>query len=133
MNQLLQGGGRVEKNSLFLVSERLAEVNEILSRWAMTVLDPDLRQQALAAGLTRLDELEHVFHAKALRGNIPAAHLCLKISQRRAIMLGLRAPDRAVIEIVEKLAPRETSTDRIEAALNALLTDQPKKDDSTTH
>jgi hypothetical protein len=36
-------------------------------------------------------------------------------------LLGLHAPQTAVLQIVQEAAPKETSTDRIEAALHALL------------
>jgi hypothetical protein len=46
------------------------------------------------------------------------------IIERRCVILGLHTPQTAVVEIVKAQAPREMSTDRIEAALNALLADQ---------
>lgn len=39
-------------------------------------------------------------------------------------MLGHHTPQTATLEIVAAQAPKETSTDRIERALNALLADQ---------
>jgi hypothetical protein len=44
----------------------------------------------------------------------------------------LHAPQSAVLQIVQDTAPKETSTDKIERALNALLEDQ-KKNEPTTH
>jgi hypothetical protein len=40
------------------------------------------------------------------------------------LVLGLHTPQTATLQIVGEVRPKETSTDRIEAALNALLTDQ---------
>lgn len=57
----------------------LAEINEIVSRWARTVLHPELREQQLAASLTRLDALERVFYRKAPRGDHRALAGCLQI------------------------------------------------------
>jgi hypothetical protein len=48
-------------------------------------------------------------------------------------MLGLHAPQTAVLKIVDEATPKETTTDRIERALNALIEDQRKKTDPTTH
>lgn len=48
-------------------------------------------------------------------------------------MLGLRVPQTAVLKIVDEATPRETGTDRIERALNALLTDGRKKDEEPGH
>ena len=43
-------------------------------------------------------------------------------------MLGLHAPQTVVLKIVEDAGPNETTTDKIERALDALLEDQKKKD-----
>jgi hypothetical protein len=58
--------------------------------------------------------------------------LVTKIIERRCVMLGLHTPQTAMLEIVGVAAPRESGTDKIERALNALLEDQRKKD-PTTH
>jgi hypothetical protein len=50
--------------------------------------------------------------------------LVKKIIERRCVMLGLHPPQTSVLQIVEEVAWKETSTDRIEAALEALLEDQ---------
>jgi hypothetical protein len=47
-------------------------------------------------------------------------------------MLGLSTPQTAVLQIVDEARSQETSTDRIERVLNALIEDQ-KKNDPTTH
>jgi hypothetical protein len=47
-------------------------------------------------------------------------------------MLGLHVPQTVVLKIVEDSAPKETSTDRIERVLNALLL-EGRKNDPTTH
>lgn len=48
-------------------------------------------------------------------------------------MLGLYAPQTAVLEIIHNAAPKETSTDRIERVLNELIGRDRGKDDPTTH
>jgi hypothetical protein len=54
-----------------------------------------------------------------------SAQLVSKLIERRCIILGLHEPQTAVMQLVAEVAPKKvTSTDRIEAALNALLTDQ---------
>jgi hypothetical protein len=57
--------------------------------------------------------------------------LVAKLIERRCVMLSLHAPQTATLQIIEANAPKETSTDRIERALNALIEDQKK--DPTTH
>jgi hypothetical protein len=46
-------------------------------------------------------------------------------------MLGLHAPQTAVLQIVDEATPKEISTDRIERALNELRAQ--RKDDPSTH
>jgi hypothetical protein len=45
------------------------------------------------------------------------------VIEPRGVMLGLHVPQTAVLKMVEEATPRETSTDKIEAALNRLLED----------
>lgn len=59
--------------------------------------------------------------------DVQCGALVTKIIERRGVMLGLHVPQTAVLKIVEEATPKETSTERIEAALNALLTDGRKK------
>jgi hypothetical protein len=49
--------------------------------------------------------------------------LVTQIIEPHGVMLGLHVPQTAVLKIVEEATPRETSTDKIEAALNRLLED----------
>jgi hypothetical protein len=46
-------------------------------------------------------------------------------------LLGLSTPQTAVLQIVVEATPKDTGTDRIARALNALIEDQ--KNDPTTH
>jgi hypothetical protein len=105
------------------LSISVAEVNRAIDRWAETVVNPALRKQTLALELARLDEMQLVFYERALEGDVPSGALVSKLIERRGVMLGLHTPQTAVLQIVDEAKPRETSTDRIERALNALLTD----------
>jgi hypothetical protein len=64
-------------------------------------------------------------------GDVQCGALVTKIIDGRGVMLGLHTPQTAV-KIVEEAVPKETSTDKIERALNALLEDQ-RNNDPTTH
>ena len=64
-----------------------------------------------------------------MNGDVAAGQLVEKLIARRGVILGLHSPQEAVLRIVEEAGPKGTSTDRIEAALNALITDQRNKDD----
>jgi pyridoxal/pyridoxine/pyridoxamine kinase len=66
------------------------------------------------------------FYEHALEGDVASGALVAKLIERRGVMLGLHTPQTAVLQIVDEAKPRETSTDRIERALNALLTDGRK-------
>jgi hypothetical protein len=59
-------------------------------------------------------------------GDLAAIAIAEKLSARRCVMLGLHAPQEAVLRIIEESRPKETSTDRIEAALNALIEDRSR-------
>jgi hypothetical protein len=71
------------------------------------------------------------FCEKALGGDIASGARIEKIIACRCVMLGLHAPQTAVLKIVEEAGPEETSIDKIERALNALLEDQKKNDSNT--
>jgi hypothetical protein len=97
-----------------------------------TIIDKT-RKHTLALELSRLDDLPEVFYARALEGAVQCGALVTKILERRCVMLGLHTPQTAVLQIVDEARPKETSNDRIERALNALVEDQRKNDDPTTH
>jgi hypothetical protein len=81
----------------------VAEINEVIDRWAASAIEEKIRKNTLAPELAR-----------------------------RCVMLGLSTPQTAVLQIVDEARSQETSTDRIERVLNALIEDQ-KKNDPTTH
>jgi hypothetical protein len=107
-------------------------VNEAIDRFADSVITDKTRKHSLALELARLDELQEVFYQRALEGDVQCGALVTKIIERRCVMLGLSTPQTAVLQIVEEAAPKVTTTDRIEAALNALAASK-KNDDPTTH
>jgi hypothetical protein len=109
-----------------MLVERLGQVNTDLDR-RLPVVNPALRKQTLALELARLDEMELRFYEHALEGDVPSGALVAKLIERRGVMLGLHTPQTAVLQIVDEAKPKQTSTDRIEAALNALLTDGGRK------
>jgi hypothetical protein len=67
-----------------------------------------IHKHSLAFELSRLDDLQAVIYQSALGSDVQCGALILKIAERRA-------------------APRETSTDRIERALNAPLTEAARR------
>jgi hypothetical protein len=99
----------------------VAEINPVIDRWSSVALTAEARKHGLALELARPDELQRTFYEKALEGDIASGALCEKIIARRCVMLGLHAPQPAVLKIVDEATRRETSTDRIERALAELL------------
>jgi hypothetical protein len=94
-----------------------------------TGIDVRMRIHTLELELERLDELQGAFHERALDGDVPAGALVLKISERRAQLLGLDAPVRLDLNQIEAIEPRESSFDKIKAALDAVARERLKKPD----
>jgi hypothetical protein len=98
----------------------VAEVNKALDRFTETTIDDKVRRHTLALELARLDELQETFYARALEGDVACGALITKIIERRCVMLGLYAPQTATLQIIEAEAPRETSTERLRAAIDRI-------------
>jgi hypothetical protein len=77
-------------------------------------------------GACKIRRAAEVFYKQALSGDVQSAQLVSKLIERRCIILGLHTPQTAVVQLVAEV-PKATSTDRIEAALNALIKDQRGK------
>jgi hypothetical protein len=98
----------------------LAEVTRVLDRFTETTIDDKTRKHTLALELARLDELQETFYARALEGDVACGALITKIIERRCVMLGLYTPQTATLQIIEAEAPRETSTERLRAAIERI-------------
>jgi len=113
-----------------------AEVSKVLDRFTETTIDDKTRRHTLALELARLDELQETFYARALEGDVRCGALITKIIERRCTMLGLYTPQTATLQIIEAEAPKETSIDRIEAAINRIRRIKPPttdQDDDAPH
>ena len=98
----------------------VAEVNKALDRFTETTIDDKIRRHTLALELARLDELQETFYARALEGDVACGALITKIIERRCTMLGLYTPQTATLQVIEAEAPRETSTERLRAAIDRI-------------
>ena len=98
----------------------VAEVNKALDRFTETTIDDKVRKHTLALELARLDELQETFYARALEGDVACGALITKIIERRCVMLGLYTPQTATLQVIEAEAPRETSTERLRAAIDRI-------------
>ena len=86
-------------------------------------------KRTLAMELVELDELQQAFREKALVDrDVPSGVLLIKVAERRATLLGLNPVLGHAVKIVQQEpVNKPTSTDKIEAALNALLEDQRRQ------
>src|SRR5215469_4009795 len=98
----------------------VAEVNKALDRFTETTIDDKVRKHTLALELARLDELQETFYARALEGDVACGALITKIIERRCTMLGLYTPQTATLQVIDAEAPRETSTERLRAAIDRI-------------
>jgi hypothetical protein len=103
----------------------VAEVHQAFDRFCDRTLNPDARRHGLAFELARLDRLLEACWPKAVGGDLAAIALAEKLSARRCVMLGLHAPTTAILKIIDESVPRVTSTQQLEATLDALAEDGP--------
>jgi hypothetical protein len=98
----------------------IAEVEAIIDRRLNFSLDNDMRLKAIKLDMTRLEALMAPFFERAVRDrDVPAGTLCVKILERRALLLGLDSPVRIDVTQVE-LQQVPTQYEKIKAALFAL-------------
>jgi hypothetical protein len=102
------------------------DVHAALDRHPLELDRDAYLRRTLALELIRLDQLEMAFGSKALVDrDVASGVLMVKIAERRATLLGLNAPLGHAVHVVVQHPPahHETSTDKIERALNALIED----------
>jgi hypothetical protein len=106
----------------------LEEVLTILDQHPVEKDRDTYLRRALAQQLLLLDRLEVTFGRMAFEDRDTAAGaLLVKIAERRATLLGLNPPLGHAVRVVQHPPEhRETSIDRIERALNALIEDGQK-------
>jgi hypothetical protein len=85
----------------------------------------------LTIELQRLDELHRVFHKVAVeKQDSTAGTLCVKISKRKACLLGLNAPVRLDAVQLTDQQLQKTSTQRIREVIDQLRGIEPPKPES---
>src|SRR5262245_23105508 len=105
------------------------EVDAAIERSCQPI-NQDLRLRTLGLELERFDRLTKVFYERALEGDSAAAAVTLKIAERRSAMLGLdvaTANRTDPIQVAIEVAKPQTSTERIEAAIAALIAERPEQ------
>jgi hypothetical protein len=91
-------------------------------------IDQPLRLRTIGVELGRFDRLTRVFWQAALERDPASAAVLMKISERRAAILGLDVPagyrtDPVLIEAAKQ--PQQTTTERIRAALDRIAGKRP--------
>jgi hypothetical protein len=101
----------------------VADVNSALDNHPIETNRDQYLKRALALELLHLDEIVEAFRHKALVDrDVPSAMVLIKAAERRATLLGLNPVLGHAVSIVQHPPEhRQTSTDKIEAALNALI------------
>jgi hypothetical protein len=104
----------------------LEELLAIIDQHPVEVDRDNYLRRCLARQLLLLDRLEVTFGKLAFEDRDTAAGaLLVKVAERKATLLGLNAPIGHAVRVVSHPpAHHETSTDKIERALNALVEDQ---------
>jgi hypothetical protein len=113
----------------------VAEVNAVLDAHPIEIDRDKYLKRVLALQLLQLDEIEEAFHDKAIVDrDVPSGVLLIKAQERRATLLGLNPPLGHAVRVVQHAPERQqTSTDKIEAALNDLLADQRNGSGPSSH
>jgi DNA-binding transcriptional MerR regulator len=112
----------------------VADVNAVLDHHPIETNRDEYLRRALALELLHLDELEEAFRDKALVDrDVASGVLLVKVSERRSALLGLNAPTGHAVRVVQHAsANAPTGTDKLEAAIEALIQDQRRNGDGSS-
>ena len=88
------------------------------------------RDERVARQLGRLDLMLGKVMPMAAGGDLHAMATANKLITTQNLILGINQPSAPLVNV--EVGPKQTSTDRIEAALNALLEQQDKTDGGET-
>jgi hypothetical protein len=101
------------------LSLTVGEVDASLDR-TLPKIDNDARRRYVALDLNRLDGMLETFYKRAIeKADAQAGLVCVKIMERRALLLGLDSPQKLdIVQVQAQEAP--TRHERIKAALMSL-------------
>jgi hypothetical protein len=116
-------GGQSERDLARKFGLSMKEVWRAIDR-ALPTLDTAARARAIAIEYSRLDSLFATFFEKAKGGDAPAATVCLKIHERRAIMMGLECAPRRDDPTQAQIERRMSSTEIIKRALDRIANER---------
>ena len=99
-----------------------SDVDALIDRRLGFDLTNDLRLKAVKLDVARLEALMAPFFERATKDkDVPSGVLCVKILERRALLLGLDHPTQSRVDVYQVEARKEPSRhDRIAAAINQM-------------
>jgi hypothetical protein len=108
------------------------EVERALDKHPVNAEPGSYLKRVLALELVELDELQGIFHEKAVTQSDPVCGaLCVKIAERRATLLGLNPPQGHAVQIISQPATvrnKEKSTEAYMRAFAAIGKPVPRRE-----
>src|SRR5215831_3424671 len=110
------------------------EVEAVIDRRLGGEIDNVMRLKAIKLDVARLEGLMQPLYERATKDkDVPSGVLCVKILERRALLLGLDQPTQSRVDVYQVQARKEPSQhDRIVAAINRLWEQAPHSKASPT-
>jgi hypothetical protein len=119
----LAGNSPTAITKLFMCT--LDDIDAAIDRVCRPLTAKD-RMRIFLLELHRLDELTACYREEALNGNAQAAAVMIKISERRAMMLGYDAPTRVDAVQIKVTEEEPSSLEKIKQALDFVVSQRPK-------
>ena len=100
-----------------------ANAHAIVDRCAAAMFDGAKLRRKMFLEDVRLEALSRPHYERGLAGDVALAAVFVKISERRASMTGMNAPQSHAVQLIHQAAPAKqlTSTEEISAVLDNLL------------
>ena len=101
-----------------------AEVRDTIGQEAARCFDGEQLRRELLLETQRLEALGRKYFVAGMRGDLNAAALYCKISERKATLIGLNAPIGHAVQLIHATAPPEqmSSTERLREAVDRIRT-----------
>ena len=122
---------RIAGKSVVVIAEQYecttSEVDAAIDRRLNFALDNDMRLKAVKLDVARLEGLMQPFYERATKDkDVPSGVLCVKILERRALLLGLDQPTQSRVDVYQVEQRKQPSQyEQIKAAINRMWEQQP--------
>ena len=117
---------RIAGKSVVVIAEQYqcttSEVDAAIDRRLNFALDNDMRLKAVKLDVARLEGLMQPFYERATKDkDVPSGVLCVKILERRALLLGLDQPTQSRVDVYQVEQRKQPSQyEQIKAAINRM-------------